>query len=214
MPLLKGPQNVTIPPRAGFIPVISIEADASFTAYSMDGTKRETILGPFKPDQRRVIARLPIGCKRIDVATAKSTFWQLVIDYRTDGKEYPDQTPIEVPLNMKKPESLRDTMRRFIREEFSREAVMSEKESFEEANDFDIDDETDLLSPYEITDMEPEYLQDEQEAPSEPTGAEPEVDGSKTEKTPSEPHSEPDNNQNTPPVDPPLAENEVEKVGH
>lgn len=170
--LYKGPEKIRIEKRDGRVPIISIEADASFSAYGLDKGKRSLLLGPFKPDARQLRYRLAAGTDHIEVATAKSTFWQLSILYVPDGKEHLDPTPIEIPAGFDKPPSLRDEMRRFIREEFARSAVDAEDaETFEEADDFDIDEDPDPFSQYEVMDMVEEEPIDTPETPSEDAGA-------------------------------------------
>lgn len=68
-----------------------------------------------------------------------------------DGSEVCDPRPIEVPLHMKAPESITDMIRRLVRTEVSGAAVERGAESFEESNDFDVDDDDffDPVSPYE-----------------------------------------------------------------
>lgn len=67
------------------------------------------------------------------------------------GREIPDPTPIEVPLKFQRPPTLQEQIRQMIRSESLRATLSEEAESFEEADDFDIDDEEDdILSPYEI----------------------------------------------------------------
>lgn len=62
-----------------------------------------------------------------------------------------DPTPAAIPLKFKRVESQADKMRRIIREEMSRAAEDSGMESFEEADDFAIEDDYDPRSPYEQT---------------------------------------------------------------
>lgn len=68
-----------------------------------------------------------------------------------------DNTPIHLP-GADKPLTLREEMRRFIREELSAQVAATGKVgTFEEEDDFEIDDgEADLLSPYTVHDMAPE----------------------------------------------------------
>lgn len=65
------------------------------------------------------------------------------------GNEVPDNTPVAVPAGFKHPESLHDQIRRLIQVE-KLNIDGEEMESFEEAEDFDIEDESfDPHSPYE-----------------------------------------------------------------
>lgn len=65
--------------------------------------------------------------------------------------EIPDPTPIELPIGMKRPETLQETMARMLRQHF---LIQKQNEGFEtpdQADDFDIDDEHDGVpwSPWE-----------------------------------------------------------------
>lgn len=66
--------------------------------------------------------------------------------------EYPDPTPVHIPgkSDIPPPLTLREEMRRFVREEVSRAAANHEVETFEEADDFEIDEEPDLTTPYSV----------------------------------------------------------------
>lgn len=78
-------------------------------------------------------------------------------ELQDDGKEYPDQTPVEWPLGLSRPMSLHDEIKMYIRAEYSKFAQDAGYESFEEADDFEVDDdEGELVSPYEMTDMQAE----------------------------------------------------------
>lgn len=73
--------------------------------------------------------------------------------YNDRGEEVPDPTPVEVPVGFRHPPTLRETMQRLIREEVSRAAEQSGDESFDEADDFNVDEE-EFSSPYELTTMQ------------------------------------------------------------
>lgn len=78
--------------------------------------------------------------------------------YNEQGEELPDPKPIEVPLGFKKPPTLHEQIRMFIRtEEFRRRTEAAGVESFEEANDFEVGDEEfdDVPTPHE---MQEEFL--------------------------------------------------------
>lgn len=79
---------------------------------------------------------------------------------RKFGYEYPDPTPVEVPIELKRPETTDERLRRIVRELISTKAVDNGLESFEESNDFEVDDSFDgdgLMSPYEVQEMVPEF---------------------------------------------------------
>lgn len=66
------------------------------------------------------------------------------------GHEVPDPTVIEPPIGYIQQPDLMEQMRRMVRNELSRIAEASEFETFEEADDFEIDDDpVDYTSPYE-----------------------------------------------------------------
>lgn len=61
-----------------------------------------------------------------------------------------DGSPVAVPAGFKKPETMEERIRRFVRNELSSEAAQAGAESFDEANDFDIpDDPVDPSTPFE-----------------------------------------------------------------
>lgn len=86
------------------------------------------------------------------------------------GWEIPDPTPVEVPLHWKRPPTLQDTIRQFIRTEMSQQAQDQGAESFEEADDFEMDEEPDPLSAYEMREMQEERPA-AREAPQEKSAA-------------------------------------------
>jgi hypothetical protein len=66
------------------------------------------------------------------------------------GQEVPDPTIIDPPLGYIQQPDLMELMRRMIRSEFSNAIDQTQFETFEEADDFDIDDDpVDYSSPYE-----------------------------------------------------------------
>lgn len=75
------------------------------------------------------------------------------------GREIPDPRPVELPTGLKVRPSLQEEIRRYIRAEMSNHARDQGWESFEEANDFDIDDDIDAMieqSPYALHEMRAE----------------------------------------------------------
>lgn len=66
-----------------------------------------------------------------------------------NGWEIPDPQPLEIPGGFKKPETLQEQIRRLIRAA-SEDAKNQGLETFEEAEDFNVDDDFDPNTPYEV----------------------------------------------------------------
>lgn len=74
-------------------------------------------------------------------------------EYDKYGREIPDNTPIEVPLRLRRPETMDEKMRRMIRELGPQLANKpDEAETFEEADDFDTGEGDEPGSIYELDD--------------------------------------------------------------
>lgn len=68
-----------------------------------------------------------------------------------NGHELPDPTPLTLPSGFKRPETLEAQIQRLVRGAISRQAAESGYETFEDADDFDIPDDTDdPFTPYEM----------------------------------------------------------------
>ena len=73
------------------------------------------------------------------------------------GKEQPDPTPVHIPGKAEKPLSLREEMRRFVREELSKQVQKEDYGSFDEEDDFEEENpDLDMLSPYTVHELKPE----------------------------------------------------------
>lgn len=69
---------------------------------------------------------------------------------REDGSEVLDDTPLEIPMECKRPESLASMIGRLIQSQLYQRAVSQEgMETIEEADDFDVEGD-DFSSPYEL----------------------------------------------------------------
>lgn len=66
--------------------------------------------------------------------------------------EVPNPKPEEIVVS-KRPPSLKEQIQRLIKVELSQQMEQQGMETFEEANDFDLEDEGEFISPYEIHDM-------------------------------------------------------------
>lgn len=65
------------------------------------------------------------------------------------GHEIPDPIPVEVPIQWRRPPTLQEQIKAFVRRELSMQAAEEGHETFEEADDFDVGDDFDPSSPYE-----------------------------------------------------------------
>lgn len=66
------------------------------------------------------------------------------------GVEYPDPTPVQIPVGFERPESIQETIRRLVRDPAMRaDLENADAETFEEADDFDIPDDLEVHTPYE-----------------------------------------------------------------
>lgn len=79
-----------------------------------------------------------------------------------NGHELPDDTPVAMPLGFTRQPTLIETIRAVIRTEASAAAASSGYGSFEEEDDFDVDDEVDPKTPWEEV-FEPENPQPTEE---------------------------------------------------
>lgn len=65
-------------------------------------------------------------------------------------REKPDPTPMAIPIGFERPPTLAEQVARLVRNERLQAALSaSGRETFEEANDFDVGDDFDPSSPYE-----------------------------------------------------------------
>lgn len=118
--------------------------------------------------------------------------------------EYPDQTPLHIPgkTDLQPPLSLRDEMMRYIREQVNLQAEAQRMESFEEAEDFEVDEEPDLTTGYTVKELiTPEGIEEVQlDPPSLP--AEPSLAESKENDVANEPTAQSTAPEGTAPSDP------------
>lgn len=74
-----------------------------------------------------------------------------------DGSEVPDPRPVEMPIGFERPESIQDMIRRLVTDPALRAGLTAnELETFDEADDFEVDDDF-PQSPHEDQ-FDPEHL--------------------------------------------------------
>lgn len=91
------------------------------------------------------------------------------------GQEIPDKTPVAIPVRLRggRGDTLRDQVRRLLREELSMAAHNQGFETFQEADDFfvpDGDDDLDFVSNYEMSEMQEEaaFMAPDADPPPDP----------------------------------------------
>lgn len=80
-------------------------------------------------------------------------------------QEIPDPTPMEIPVGYRMPMSLAEQIKAMVRTQLSQQAEAQGEETFEEADDFEIDEDPSPISQYEMQDMAPEFVRERDASP-------------------------------------------------
>lgn len=176
--LYKGSKKVDLEHRARVI----IECDHEFQVYGLTKEGKAALFGPPDSTKRRVKFDFPGGeFIGVAISTNKDALWTM--DIWENRGDPVDPVPVEAPLGYGAAEPLESIIRRYIRSEYSLHAQQQGEESFDEANDFDIDDEEpEWQSPYEMQEMQEENFLDDQAAAQAP-GEEQPTTGTLTPKS-------------------------------
>ncbi len=88
-------------------------------------------------------------------------------EWTENGRMIPDDTPVEVPLNLRQGETESMRIARAVSLEFSQQADRKGFETIQEGMDFEVEDDEDIFptSKFELTEMQEEYLQSPYEEP-------------------------------------------------
>ena len=172
MHLSKGNGELPVTARS----VVSLRASGEFyvQAHGKDGLI--SMLGPARSIDRFLRVRVPEGCTKLVVKCKPSINWQCA-EAHYNGQERADPIPVEMPIGGGRPDTLAELIQKYVREAVSSQAEAEGKETFEEANDFDVED------PFEIEMEDSRYTEMEEEVPlplEDPDPAEPD----KEEKDP------------------------------
>ena len=83
-------------------------------------------------------------------------------NWTEDGRLIPDNKPVEVPLRFKQRETEAQRIAKAVTAEFSNQADSKGFETFEDAQDFEIEDDFDIFpnSQFEVKEMQEEFLPD------------------------------------------------------
>lgn len=83
-------------------------------------------------------------------------FREFIRGNRVKG-EIPDPVPLQVPDSCQRPPSLREEMQKYVRSEISKLARDNDLGSFEDEDDFDLNDGDDhFVTPYTVHDVVPD----------------------------------------------------------
>ena len=129
--------------------VVTFKADGEYVLAA-----KGQFLGPGAATDRRSVIVMPPGEQTINVRTGKSTLWHLHAEATPLPYEVPDPTPIEIPVELRDM-SLVDEIKEYVRGEMMLRQEDEGMETFEEANDFDMEEEEpELVSSYEFDEMD------------------------------------------------------------
>lgn len=148
------------------------------------------VLGPNSVEDRRY----KIQVRELTYVEVKTQgAWSY--DLRTFPRcEITDPTPMEIPLGMTKPETLEEIMARMIKSRFEIMAADNGYETEDEANDFEVGNEDDWKSPYELQEMQedtPFFEEAEPPGAPAPSGTPPAEQSEAGPESPPEGESQP-----------------------
>lgn len=84
------------------------------------------------------------------------------------GREVLDNSPVAIPLRFRRQENLASEVQRLVQHYISTAAEAQGHETFEEADDFDVGDDYDPHSPYELDEDQIYYDHRDQRLPDQP----------------------------------------------
>lgn len=131
-------------------------------AYEKEGTVEP--LGPFRSTERRLVFRNIGKYEKIEIDHTGQVWVDQVV--MPGPQEIADPVPHELHMEGSG-ETFRQELMRYVVDEVRRQVSGSSDEpleTFEEANDFDSDDDDEIRTPYELTEMQDEYYAEDQEA--------------------------------------------------
>lgn len=111
---------------------------------------------------------------------------ELATSIHIDGREYPNPIPVEAPLGVDRPPTLKEQIQRCMKIELSQQAAAQDMETLEESMDFDIPGDDLPPSRYEVMEDEiPSSLYKQLGPEAHEEASTPPVDGNKVENQPS-----------------------------
>lgn len=117
--------------------------------------------------------------------------------FDANWKEIPDPTPVALNVTTCFSESSDQKIRRILLENAQKTALESGMDSYEEANDFDVQDDFDspeIESQYQLMEYENPYVEEQEISPPHPK------DGGENSQVPDDSSADPSNEEKIPPV--------------
>lgn len=145
---------------------VKVVADGSFVAYALEGEHVKSLLGPFNNNVWMINTVVPEWCESIEIRPKnKDTNYEVEFTRVKERHEKPDTRPMEIPLDACRPQTMEELVKKYVAVTLSAQMEDQGHETFEESNDFDIDEDDDFVSPYEIVEMIDEVPIEMQEEP-------------------------------------------------
>lgn len=91
-----------------------------------------------------------LGKENPNLAEIENLEAKIAVRLNEAGWEVPDPTPLTLPSGFRRPETLQEQVRRLVRSTVSQIAADQGVETFEDSEDFDVDDDFDPNTPYEV----------------------------------------------------------------
>lgn len=136
---------------------VTLRTTGPFTLVEIDADGEViNILGPENSEGRflRVVPSLKAAA--VQVLCGDSTSYVYLDENLPSRKEVPDPIPVEVPYDMTRPPTMEELIRMHVRQAMADHS--DDLGTFEEEDDFDIDEEDLPYSQYEMRDMVEEEL--------------------------------------------------------
>lgn len=146
---MQGKQTI---PNRGKHYVVSTGKVAVYANYD-DGSSRLVA----SVDGERLLT-LPRSCGSFSCVPDRKVDYEVVCMESQTRQETPDPTPVTVGIPLERPLTLQEEMKRFIREEISQAAEVAQAGSWEDEDDFDVDEDPSPISAYELDEMQEEEL--------------------------------------------------------
>lgn len=134
---------------------LTLRSDGAFVVWTVlrDGSLGE-IIGPSSANDRKMVVRSYAKEVALRISHADGVVFSESYEDRRPDHEVLDKTPVEVPLV--RPKTMQERIDEQIRWALERQAEKDGFESPEEAFDFDVDEDPDPVSKYELSDMQDE----------------------------------------------------------